>query len=994
MNPLLWHRGLRGVSPLASFFLAVGLTGLPASAGMVGTIENQSYPTLCAEVDNINIPLFAPGVSACRIVAMNPRYYPTSISEWSADWEDCTFGSKDIWWIGADDGSWQEFSAGGFATGDVYHAPDNPAAGLDEAWSNFPREINNDWMYDQYIRFTAAEDGDANIEVRIGAKLTVRMALVYGTIEIRALTQSTNGWTDHGSRVFNPSSMVHEWDIPDLTWLEGTDTNVIHLQVVREGESLHTTTNSWAYYDFVRLRERDERGDNQSWPTVLFTNADIRVETIWMDFWWRYPRAMTVSVAGGNTDTNVQFLRIKQRMPGTTDNWGEIFVLYEDGNARIIPLPPEGLWAVPYGASVILGPSADGPRPSAGINAVTVDPVDLSMDIEYEAGGTAHVELRASRQGHVVDMSDITFDTTNCAAVRFRSMWVHDGKSDIDRVEGAEGVFPIMHLWTNLCGTWWAFFKEVPSYHNTYCPEFRVEIMGANQGYLLLEAESVDSGAGYAVVAVRTNASGGQTIAMSAAGGEALYDVILTGAQPDTWMHVRYSDADGGDAIDHLGNTIRVVVDGLVTAETFSVDTGGWDEFETAPSLFLGDLEAGSHTLAILTGEGTDGVELDAFTLVSQPSRGRIRRPAFTRQGESCDSQTNASWVARDHAVGGASMHLEHTGDVAELRFSTVLPENLSNAFLRLRYSDDVGPNQVRISVDGALRAKLASEDTGWWDDFRDSPQIFLGALTAGTHEVRIGSFPATWGVDIDEIEIYSLHDNRPPVISVADLLHTLPVGAATSFVVTASDADGDAVVLTNTAGPGGSAFSEGVFFWTAGAAAGNSTNEVAFVADDGRGLTNSIVTNTVAIAVPADWDGDGMPDGWEWNSFATLTNDPAGDADADGADNLHECISGTDAADSGSSFAARPVAGGPSARLIVVPTAPGRQYTVFYSDSELAGGMAWLEFANTNDGFGSWRETNDVPTTHAFVDDEGSDTTGGPPAHGRRYYRVKVREP
>ncbi|HPF99566.1 MAG TPA: carbohydrate-binding protein [Kiritimatiellia bacterium] len=956
--------------------------------------ENGSYDTLCAEMDNINIPIVCTNLSSYRVVATNPRYNPTSINEWGADFSDCTFGDDStLWLLGSNNGSAGEFRTSGFSLGDVYYAPDNPAAGLDEAVSNLPREINNNWMYDQYIQFTADEDSDANIEAQIGAVLTLDFAQVSGTLEIKVLTQSTNGWVDQGSRVFNSGSLWGAWDLPDHVWMEGVDTNVIHLQVIRAGDGGQTTTNAWGYYDQLSLVRRGGRGSNANTPAVLYSGSNTIVEAVWIDFWWRNPREMKINVIGGSTINTSQYLRIKRRMPNSS-NWNEIFVLYEDGNARIIPFPPTNLGAVPYGASVILGPTTNCPRPAIGIDEVTVDPDDLSLDIKYQGGGTAHVELRAHRDGHIVDVSQITYDTVTNSVVRFRSMWVHDGKADIDRIQSQDGIYPIMDNWTNLQGSWWQFFKEVPSYHNTYCPDFRMELMDTNFAFLIREAESADDGSNYVLQTTRTNAGAGQTFLMSTNGGELVYNVNLSEARPDAYLYVRYADTNAGDGIDKFGNTIRVIVDDVRTAETFSVNTGGWDEFEYAPSLALGDLDAGSHEIRVTVGGGTDGVELDRLQFVSQPSRGRIKKSLVTKQGEAFNSATNATLAYRAGAVGGQAMHLEHTNAIPELRFNATFPSTLSNVYLRVRYSDDVGPNKVQIYIDGGLRGKFPSEDTGVWSDYADSPVFFLGTITSGVHEVRFVSTLETWGVDIDEFEIYALYDNRPPVLNL-DALHVLPVGSETSFVAVATDVDGNTVTVTNPQRPASATFVSDTFWWQAGAADECTTNAVLFVANDGMDLTNSIVTNLVQILVPEDYDGDGLRDGWEWSSFVTLTNEPTGDVDGDGADNLSEYIAGTDATNTDSSFSSDALTGeAESNHLVVVPTAPGRRYTVYFSDSDLTNGLTWQPFANTNNGYGTWLETNTICTTHTFTDDEGVDSTGGAPADGRRYYRVRVVAP
>ncbi len=955
-----------------------------------GVVHNDSYTTLCAEMDNINIPVTHTNVTRYRITATHPKYYPSSLSEWGADFDDCTFGDRGIWTIGSDDGGYSEFLQGySFTNGDTYFAQDNPTAGVDEVGTLFPREIGNDWMFSQYIQFTTDEDEDFNLEAKIGSKFTVKLAQVVGTLEMRVQTRGTNGWMDQGAQILDSANRTGVWNIPDLTWMEGTDTNMIHLEVLRAGVSVHTTTNAWAYYDFLELRKRDEAGDNSWDPTVLYSGSNTIVETVHIDFWWRYPEVTTVNVIGGGTDTNVHYVRIKRRMPDSTNWWNEVFVLYEDGNARIIPYPPDGLGNVPYGASVILGSTTNHSRPFAEIDTITVDPNDLSLDVTYGDGSTAHMELRIDRERHIVDVSEVTYNTTNKPFCRFRSMWAHDGKTDIDRVACEAGTFPIMDNWTELQGSWWQFFREVPSYHNTYCPDFRLEVFDPSPAYWSAEAESAPWTANASPALPRTNASSGETLYMSGGGSEALYtNVNLATDQPDSYLLIQYAIMWGGDGIDHLANSIYAVVDGVTTSATvYAVPTGGQNEYELMPSLYLGDLAAGTHQLHLFCGPGTNHLELDTLELISQPSRGWIKRPLLAMECEDFTWATNYEYETR--AGGEVVMHMEHAGADQEsaVAYDLFFTNAQTSAYLRVNYSDDLGPNKIQVFIDDELRGKFPSETTGTWDAFRDSPVFYLGQISTGWHELKLDVSDQTYGVDLDLFEIYELVDNRSPVIDLSGL-PLFPVGVGSNFVLQVSDQDGNDVTVVNPAAPSGSSFVTNFFAWVPAVGDANTTSTVIFVANDQQGLTNSVVTNSGVVVVPSDWDEDGMADSWEWTSFTTLTNEPTGDNDSDGADNYTECVSGTDATSSGSLFALEPVGTQADAtnHYITIPTQPERKYTIYFNDQI---GLVWNIFASTNAGV--WHETNAVASTYTFVDDEGTNTSGSAPANGCRYYKVKV---
>lgn len=230
---------------------------------------------------------------------------------------------------------------------------------------------------------------------------------------------------------------------------------------------------------------------------------------------------------------------------------------------------------------------------------------------------------------------------------------------------------------------------------------------------------------------------------------------------------------------------------------------------------------------------------------------------------------------------------------------------------------------------------------------------------------------------------------NRSPEISLPGP-HVLPVGSVTSFVVSVSDVDHDTTTLTNPVKPAGGSYVGEVFCWTATVARLNTTNEVAFVADDGQGQTNSVVTNRTTIVVPYDAESDGLDDGWEWTHFQTLTNTPAGDRDNDGQDNRAEYIANTQPTNGTSKFYVMSVTNSTatSNHVMRVKTEPNRRYTVYWKDTGLTN-SPWMTFGNTN--WGVWVETSGVSTNHLFTDNESTNTTSGRPASGWRFYRFKV---
>jgi hypothetical protein len=237
---------------------------------------------------------------------------------------------------------------------------------------------------------------------------------------------------------------------------------------------------------------------------------------------------------------------------------------------------------------------------------------------------------------------------------------------------------------------------------------------------------------------------------------------------------------------------------------------------------------------------------------------------------------------------------------------------------------------------------------------------------------------------------------NQAPVI-VLPGSHILALGSSTSFPVTVTDADGDPVTTNLLSGPAGSTFTGGLFSWTAlPTNFVNSTNLVVFTADDQQGATNSVATNSATIVVPFDFDGDGLGDAWEIGHYGTLSNGPAGDTDSDGFNNNAEYVAGTQPTNLNSLFRVQAVSpsANPTTRVVTVGTEPGRRYRIFFTDAGYSNTSAWSAFANTNNGVGTWLETNTAASTRQFADDQSTNTTLGAPAQGQRSYRVTVESP
>ncbi|MGD8913057.1 MAG: Ig-like domain-containing protein [Candidatus Thiodiazotropha sp.] len=155
---------------------------------------------------------------------------------------------------------------------------------------------------------------------------------------------------------------------------------------------------------------------------------------------------------------------------------------------------------------------------------------------------------------------------------------------------------------------------------------------------------------------------------------------------------------------------------------------------------------------------------------------------------------------------------------------------------------------------------------------------------------------------DTNSTGIYSIQMDDITTGPVAPLLQFIPVrstyeGNQVGFIVEASDANGDRLVLSAVPLPVGAIFADNgdgtaFFNWTPSAGqAGRYT--ITYTASDG--ILSSSRSAMIIVNSNTDTDGDGMDDAWELEHFGTLDRDGIGDLDGDGISDLEEYLADTD---------------------------------------------------------------------------------------------------
>jgi hypothetical protein len=219
-------------------------------------------------------------------------------------------------------------------------------------------------------------------------------------------------------------------------------------------------------YDFVALPPNGVK--------IFDNGTDYLVVKRGAQFW--RPQGMFVAINGVTNYSDIHYIEIGRRIPGANE-WPIFFVLYEDGNVRLIPFPPLGQNSVTFGTSVIVGPAPVAYRPYVEIRSVNYHTATRKLDIEYYDDGSSTLEFSTVTRTNSVVKVAVNYPTAEPFCT-IRSMFVETGNCDVDTLiwkdlDGSWHTNSIMSL-TNDIGTEWFSTRLIPSKHNNSSSDIRI----------------------------------------------------------------------------------------------------------------------------------------------------------------------------------------------------------------------------------------------------------------------------------------------------------------------------------------------------------------------------------------------------------------------------------------------------------------------------------------------------------------------------------------
>ena len=441
---------------------------LPVDIFKTPYILQKSFTTICAEEDNINIPMIMENFRSVRITATFPKYH-SFVNERTADFKHCAMVSA-LWTFEeiifeSDERPGKRFHRASVGPKHTKHVNGDVAA-LITGINARQMTVN--------IRFKMEGQAIGVVDADIGSRLIIKLRGMADNTEVQMKYRGRyDRWFTGETKSFSKFETEHLWHIPDFTWSEHRY-NYIHVEI-------HYPWGTLQKYADIEKIELSRRYKRPTSTFHMYNDGKYLMEGADIDFWWLINQTMSFRILDtGELFPAVDYFRIYSKIPWSKDLFSQIFVMYQDGYVRLLPVSPHGIDWIPFGSSILIGQSEiDAVRPSAPIKHIDISMEDLILHIYYKNGGYISLKIIPKFLSTVVHLQTASLATNSnkTALLTFRSMWVANGNADVDHV-GVDGT--VHHIfsdgWAQLEGFYFAFFRKCISKHNSLSPDILVEV--------------------------------------------------------------------------------------------------------------------------------------------------------------------------------------------------------------------------------------------------------------------------------------------------------------------------------------------------------------------------------------------------------------------------------------------------------------------------------------------------------------------------------------
>ena len=260
---------------------------------------------------------------------------------------------------------------------------------------------------------------------------------------------------------------THTWTIPDYSW------SIDQENELRLGITAPKVMN--IVIESMTLTSRETVHNK----TILFQDNKYIIEGTDIDFWYMGENTMMITSKYTKEEFNrMDRIQVYAKLPWSS-GFSQVFSLYHDGMASLLPMTPHGLDWIPYGTSVIIGPNnASDRRPTSPIKSIEFDSINMVFEVEFIHGDRASLYLDALHYDTIltVQYNTIKHDRKIYPLMTLSSMWISNGNSLVDHISvNGDAARSIMEDWKNLYGLSAVLFRKCISSYNTLSPDLQLD---------------------------------------------------------------------------------------------------------------------------------------------------------------------------------------------------------------------------------------------------------------------------------------------------------------------------------------------------------------------------------------------------------------------------------------------------------------------------------------------------------------------------------------